>query len=112
MLLDVAAVIISAVLVNYLGLIEAVEKVIRHKLPILDCPRCLTFWSVLLWLVINSTWHIAIIVATSFLASYLANWIELIFGLLDKLYEYIYKKNYPTEAYTKEGDGATYTETT
>lgn len=54
----------------------------------------------------------AIIVATSFLASYLANWIELIFGLLDKVYEYIYQKNYPTEADTKEGDGATYTETT
>ena len=101
MWLDVAAVVISAVLINYLGLIETVEKLIRHKLPILNCPRCLTFWSVLIWLVINSHWHMAIIVATSFLASYLANWIELIFGLLDKVYEYIYQKNYPTETSTE-----------
>ena len=50
-IVDVAAVTLAAVLANHMGLIEAIERVVRHKLPIINCSRCLTFWSVLICLV-------------------------------------------------------------
>jgi hypothetical protein len=111
---DVAAVTLAAVLANHMGLIEAVEQIIRHKLPILNCSRCLTFWSVLICLVCFRTTatHWTIIVATSFLAAYAATWLELLFGIIDKQYERIYEKNYP-EADKEEaeaGAGATHAE--
>ena len=98
--LDVAAVTLAAVLANHMGLIEAIEGVIKHKLPIINCSRCLTFWSVLICLVCCRTTatHWTIIVATSFLAAYAAMWLELLFGIIDKQYERIYKKTYPEAA--------------
>lgn len=112
--LDVAAVTIAAVLANHMGLIEAMEKVVRHKLPIINCSRCLTFWSVMAVL-IASEWatairHMPVIVATSFLAAYAATWLELLFGIIDKQYERIYEKTYPEtdKEATEEGAGATH----
>lgn len=112
--LDVAAVTIAAVLANHMGLIEAMEKVVRHKLPILNCSRCLTFWSVMAVL-IASEWtaairHMPIIVATSFLAAYAAMWLELLFGIIDKQYERIYEKTYPEADKEEAGAGATHAE--
>lgn len=112
--LDVAAVTLAAVLANHMGLIETIERVVRHKLPIINCSRCLTFWSVLICLVccrITATsWPV--IVATSFAASYAAMWLELLFGIIDKQYERIYKKTYPEadKKAAEEGAGATHAE--
>ena len=100
-IVDVAAVTLSAVLANHMGLIEAIEGVIKHKLPIINCSRCLTFWATLAVL-IASEWtstirHLPAIVATSFIAAYAAQWLELLFGIIDKQYDKIYKKTYPEE---------------
>ena len=98
---DVVAVTLAAVLVNHMGLIEAVEGVIGFKLPVINCSRCLTFWSVLVVLLIGCGFAVAsipLIVATSFIAAYAAIWLELLFGIIDKQYEKIYKKTYPEEA--------------
>ena len=97
---DVAAVTLAAVLANHMGLIEAIEGVIKHKLPIINCSRCLTFWSVLICLVCcrTTSTHWTITVATSFLAAYAATWLELLFGIIDKQYDKIYKKTYPEAA--------------
>ena len=111
---DVAALTLVAVLANHMGLIDAVEKVIRHKLPIINCSRCLTFWSVLICFVCCRTTatHWTIIVATSFFAAYAATWLELLFGIIDKQYERIYKKTYPEAAKeaAEAGAGATHAE--
>ena len=111
--MDIAAVTLAAVLVNHMGLIEAVEGVIKHKLPIINCSRCLTFWSVLCLLCCNNvSAKMTTIVATSFLAAYAATWLELLFGIIDKQYERIYKKTYPEAAKetTEAGTGATHAE--
>lgn len=113
---DVAAVTLAAVLANHMGLIETIEGIIRHKLPIINCSRCLTFWSVMAVL-IASEWtsairHLPVIVATSFLAAYAAMWLELLFGIIDKQYERIYKKTYPEsdKEAAEAGAGATHSE--
>ena len=99
--LDVVAVTMAAVLVNHMGLIEAIEGVIKHKLPIINCSRCLTFWATLAVLIAfewtTAIRHMPVIVATSFLAAYAAQWIELLFGIIDKQYDKIYEKTYPEE---------------
>lgn len=61
------------------------------KLPILNCPKCLTFWSVLvyeLWCVGFS--DIPTVLAISFLCSYVAIWLELIMYAIDTLYNKLY----------------------
>lgn len=113
-IVDVAAVTLAAVLANHMGLIEAIEGVIKHKLPIINCSRCLTFWSVLICLVCcrGTAKHWTIIVATSFFAAYAATWLELLFGIIDKQYDKIYEKTYPeADKETAEaGTGATHAE--
>lgn len=113
-IVDVAAVTLAAVLANHMGLIEAIERVVRHKLPIINCSRCLTFWSVLICLVCcrstATSWPV--IVATSFLAAYAAMWLELLFGIIDKQYDKIYEKTYPEadKEAAEAGAGATHAE--
>lgn len=112
-IVDVAAVTLAAVLANHMGLIEAIEGVIKHKLPIINCSRCLTFWSVLCLLCCNNVAaKPTTIVATSFAAAYAATWLELLFGIIDKQYERIYKKTYPEAAKeaAETGAGATHAE--
>ena len=115
---DVAAVTLAAVLANHMGLIEAIEGVIKHKLPIINCSRCLTFWSVMAVLIASERTsvirHLPVIVATSFLAAYAAMWLELLFGIIDKQYERIYEKTYPeaNKEAAEAGTGATYAEST
>ncbi len=111
--LDVAAVTLAAVLVNHMGLIETIEGIIKHKLPIINCSRCLTFWSVLCLLCCNNVAaKPTTIVATSFAAAYAAMWLELLFGIIDKQYDKIYKKTYPEAAKeaAEAGAGATHTD--
>ena len=80
---------------NHLGLIEAIEGVIRNRLPIISCPKCFTFWSVLiygLW-VVGKT-DIPQLLAISFLCSYLALWLELLEAFIDTIYMKCYEKIY------------------
>jgi len=102
--LDVVALTVAAVLANHLELIGTMEKVVRHKLPVLNCPKCLTFWLVLACLI--SRYDIAtywtVIVTTSFLAAFAAKWIELLFGYIDTRYDKIYEKIYPQDEDNEE----------
>ena len=94
---DIAMLVLSAVLINHLGLIEAVEKVIRHKLPVLNCCKCLSFWAVLVYCLATCDNAIAS-VAISFICAYLAVWLELACGVIDKIYNRVYESIYPTQA--------------
>lgn len=94
---DIASIVFVSVTVNHLGLIGKLEEMLG-KLPILDCPKCLTFWSVIvyeLWCVGFS--DIPTMLAISFLASYAAIWLELFEGYIDTLYLRLYDKIYDTK---------------
>lgn len=90
---DIAAIVFICTAVNHLGLISAIERVIKHSLPVINCPKCFTFWSVLayeVWYVGFPDIHIAF--AISLLCSYLTIWLELIMYAIDTLYNRIYGK--------------------
>ena len=110
--IDIAAIVFASVTVNHLGLIAAMERTVRHKLPILNCPKCLTFWSVLVYglsgdgiitptalaggLTTALPSVLPRLLAISILSAYLAVWLELSEGIIDKLYDYVYKQIYTT----------------
>lgn len=88
--------VLSTTLANHLGLVEAVEGVIRHKIPIVSCSKCLSFWVVLLCSLLYGQPLIAS-VAVSFVCAYCAVWLELLFGYIDTLYNRLYENIYPKE---------------
>lgn len=110
--IDIAAIVFASVTVNHLGLIAAVERTVRHKLPILNCPKCLTFWSILGYGLsgdgtttpcdFSQGWIAALpsvlprLLAISILCAYLAIWLELLEGYIDTLYNRLYEQIYPT----------------
>ena len=96
---DIAAIVFAATTVNHLGLIAAIERIVRHALPVVNCSKCLTFWSVLAYGVVcccatSTPILVAIpcLVAISLLCSYLAIWLELFMYAIDTLYNRIYGK--------------------
>lgn len=94
MWIDIASIVFVCVTANHLGLIGKIEE-IMGKLPIINCPKCFTFWSVLIyevWVVGFS--DIPLLLAISFLCAYLALWLELLEGFIDTLYLWLYEKNY------------------
>ena len=89
----IAAIVFVCTAVNHLGLIAAIERIIKHSLPVVNCPKCLTCWSVFaykLWCVGFSDLPMAL--AISLLCSYLAIWLELLMYAIDTLYNSIYVK--------------------
>ena len=94
MWIDIACIVFTCVTMNHLGLIKAIEESTETEILILDCPKCSTFWCVLFYSVLTSKQVIAPL-AISFLASYLAIWLELLEGFIDTLYMKIYEKIYP-----------------
>lgn len=101
---DTALIVVSATLANHLGLIEAIEGVIRHRLPVLNCSKCLSFWMCLVCSICAGE-PVLLSVAVSFLAAYAALWLELLCGYIDTLYNKIYEG-----IYTKEADDTEDTE--
>ena len=102
--IDIAGIVFIAVTMNHLGLVKAIEDTIDRELRIVNCPRCLTFWSALAYSVITSRNAIASL-AISFLASYTALWLELLEGYIDTLYINVYEKIYPnTDTDTPSSD--------
>lgn len=103
---DIACIVFVCVTANHLGLVGTAIGVFfkkRRTLPIISCPRCLTFWTTLAYgiatvPVASPQGLIAALprlLAISFLCAYLAIWLELAEGLIDKLYDHIYGKIYP-----------------
>lgn len=99
-LAEIAMLTFSCVAVNHLGLISAVEDVLKRRIPIVNCCKCFTFWSILFTTTFTG-WDIVSALAVSFLFSWLSLWIELGMGFTDILYTRIYEKIYTT---TDEGN--------
>ena len=100
---DIAWIVVVCTCMNHLGLVAAVERIIRHRLPVADCPKCATFWATLGYLLVDinemvavpcglSAWLsvLARILALSFLAAYAAVWLELLMYSVDTIYNRIY----------------------
>lgn len=90
---DIARIVFICVTVNHLGLIETIENVAKRELFIVNCPKCFTFWSVMLYGLLTLNDFITVL-AVSFLASYTALWLELFEGFIDTLYRKFYEKIY------------------
>ena len=97
MWIDIASIVFVCVTANHLGLIEAIEKYLEREFLIISCPKCFSFWSVLIyeiWCVGFS--DIPTMLAISFLCAYLAIWLELLEGYIDLMYIKCYEKIYNT----------------
>ena len=98
---DIASIVFACTTVNHLGLVSAIGSAIKHRLWILDCPKCLSFWSVLVYglsgdgMAANPS-CLARLLAISILSAYIAIWLELLESIIDRLYDYIYGKIYST----------------
>lgn len=101
--LDVLMIVFSATAANHLGLVAAAENIIRHRLPVLNCPKCAAFWLVLIYgcsvcCDSNAALPPTIpgILAAAFLSAWSAIWLDLLMGIIDKLYIKVYDTFYPT----------------
>jgi hypothetical protein len=104
---DIGLLILTCVLANHMGLISAIETVIGRRLPIVNCIKCSTFWSVLVFCLLSRL-DMVISIPISFLSSYMAIWLELFFGYIDTCYEKIYNAIYKdSETTTQTGSSNT-----
>lgn len=94
MWIDIASIVFVCVTANHLGLVKAIAQVLGVELRIVSCPKCFTFWTVLIYM--TFTWHgMLTSLAISFLCAYLAIWVELTEGFIDTIYLWLYEKIYP-----------------
>lgn len=89
--MDIAAIVFICTAVNHLGLIKTIEGIIKRELPVVNCPRCLTCWSVMFYQVVTGC-HPLLSLAISFLCAYTALWLNLLMYAIDALYNHIYDK--------------------
>ena len=92
--LDIAGIVFACTAANHLGLVGAVGAVIRHRLPIVSCVKCFSFWAVICYCLVGGLGVIKSL-AISFLCAWSAIWLDLLMGIIDKLYLKIYGKIYP-----------------
>jgi hypothetical protein len=105
--IDIASIIFVCVTMNHLGLISKIEEITGKVLPIINCPKCGSFWLSLIFLLGKSEeimGKFPMILAISFLASYSALWLELLEGFIDTLYMKLYDKIYETSDDTPAAD--------
>lgn len=106
--LDVASIVFVCVTMNHLGLIGKLEDIYGGAIPVINCPKCSTFWFTLCYGIGEMGFfeipQIPLILATSFLASYAALWLELFEGYIDTLYLRLYGKIYKTSDHTPAAD--------
>ena len=106
--MDVAATTVACVLAVHMGLMDGIQSIIKPKVPIIGCVKCLTFWAVLVVCCTHGATlaEMPIVVATSFIAAWIAIWLDMLCGLIDKGYEKIYEKIYGQDETDKDGAGA------
>lgn len=91
---EAVMIMFSCVMAIHMGLVDAVLEVLRlqnRSIPVIQCPKCLTFHAVL-WFLVFTDHNIIVSLATAFLAAYIAIWLDLFLGLMDYCYEHIYKR--------------------
>lgn len=97
---DIASIVFVCVTANHLGLIGKIEEITGFPFPIINCPKCSSFWLSVIYGMGQmgfSVKNIIPLLAISFLASYSAIWLELFEGFIDTLYMKCYEKIYPDD---------------
>ena len=89
---------------NHLGLIGKIEDIIGYPLPILNCPKCSSFWFTFAYMLFT-TKHVIAAMAMAFLLAYLALWTELAMCVVDYYYKKIYGKIITDSAPDKTAPG-------
>ena len=92
-LIDIASIVFVSVTANHLGLVKATEETLERELPVINCCKCLAFWSSLFYMLFT-TRDIITSLAVSFLCAYIAIWLELFEGFIDTLFGRLYEKIY------------------
>jgi len=105
MITEAALITISCVLFIQMGLADAIQEVLHIRLRVVSCQKCLTFWICLGWMV----WHeygIIESVAASFIASYSALWLSLLYDGLALQYNYLYEQITSTKDTSSDSERA------
>ena len=103
MVTEVALITVSCVLFIQMGLCEAIEDLLLIKFRVLSCPKCLTMWACLSYFVLHQYSFVPSI-ATSFIASYLSQWIVLLYDAIALLYNYLYEELTITEDTSEDAE--------
>lgn len=88
---DALLITVAAVLAVQMGLVDAAGRVLRYRFRILSCPKCATFWCSLAWHLLSGRGPVES-VGVSFLSSYLALWLVLLYDRMAVLYNKAYGK--------------------
>ena len=89
MVTEAALITVSCVLFVQMGLSHAIQDKLKFRSEILSCPKCLSYWSVMAYMLLTRHGVIQSI-AASFLSSYAALWLSLIYDALAKFYNSCY----------------------
>lgn len=93
--IDIACIVFACTTASHLGLVAAIEGATKRELPVIRCPKCFSFWAVMAYGMLK-VHDIVAVPAVSFLAAYLAIWLELAEGFIDTLYNRLYEQIYTT----------------
>ena len=88
---DVVLITLSCTLFVQMGLSDAVQNVLRVHFRPLSCPKCLTFWLCLLYMLLSGV-RVLDAVAASFLFSYVSLWLALALDALASAYNRLYEQ--------------------
>ena len=107
MITEAALILVSCVLFVQAGLSDAIQETLHVRLRIASCPRCLTFWACLAWALLAGR-GLLVSVAASFITSYCAMWLCLVYDALALLYNRLYEQITKTQdtAPAPEGSGS------
>lgn len=103
MVRETALIALSCVLFVGMGLSGAIQETLHFKSRILSCPKCITFWCVLLYNLIAGARPVEA-VAVSFISAYAALWAALLLDSVTIIYNWFYEKI--TEHQDTEEDGS------
>lgn len=87
---DAGMLALCCVLFVQMGLSGAIQETLGINSRVLSCPKCLTFWTTLVWQIFGGQAFVPAL-ATSFLLSYLALWAALLYDWLATLYNKTYE---------------------
>ena len=91
MIVEAVMLMISCVLFIQMGLSEAIQDKLHFHSVVISCQKCMSFWCVLLFLLLNRQGFVFSI-AASFVLSYAALWLSLLYDFLAALYNKFYER--------------------
>lgn len=89
MMAHVLMIVFACVAINHLGLVATIEGIVKRRLPVVNCPKCLSCWMVLAYqLLVGSA--IIPAIALALLSAWAATWLHLLMAIIDTFYNRIY----------------------